>query len=198
MLTDADADCAGEGAISLLSLVALSMESSADFFLEICNISFMTRFISSSKLSSFFKSSGSESALVVMDATDPGLGIAKTSSFILESFTAFTTETDLPPESDDALFNKVFSSSLERSIMLTPDEAAAAAAVAAFLSDCGLSLPELSSLPSLSCFSTWSPSSPFLGAPSLIFSTDLMLRTPLEADNRSSDCCFPGVAAASL
>ncbi|MPC15431.1 hypothetical protein E2C01_008223 [Portunus trituberculatus] len=40
-------------------------------------------------------------------------------------------------------------------------------------------------------------SSGFLGAPSLIFSTDLMLRTPLEAATFSSGCCFPGVATVS-
>lgn len=44
-------------------VVVLSKESSADFFFEICNISFMTRFISSSRLSSFFASSGNASAL---------------------------------------------------------------------------------------------------------------------------------------
>lgn len=44
------------------SLVVLSKESSADFFFEICKISFMTRFISSSKLSSFLGSRGNASA----------------------------------------------------------------------------------------------------------------------------------------
>lgn len=100
------------------------------------------------------------------------------------------------PNSEDALFNRVFSSSLERSIMLTEDDAI----VAVFFSKSSLSRPTLSPFPLLSLFSgTCSPSSPVvLGTSSLIFSTDLMVRTPLETVNLSSDWCFPGVVTASL
>lgn len=195
MLAEVDDD-GSDGEVSVLSLVALSKESSADFFLEICNISFMTRFISSSKLSSFFESRGTASTFIALDVTTPLLGITKTSSLTLLSLAAVTTETDFVPESNDALFIKVFSSSLERSMMLTEDEAV----VGVFLSDSSLSLSAPSSLPCPSRFSdACSPSSPVvLGAPSLIFSTDLMLKTPLEAASLSSGCCFPGVTTASL
>lgn len=100
------------------------------------------------------------------------------------------------PDSNEALFTEDFSSSLERSMILTEDEADATA----LLSGGGLSLPAPSSLP---CFSAFfdgcCASSPVvLGAPSLIFSTDLMLNTPLEVTSLSSACCFPGVTTGSL
>lgn len=101
------------------------------------------------------------------------------------------------PASDDALFMRVLSSSLERSIILTEDDDDV---VAVFFSKGGLSRSTLSPLPFLSLFSgTRSLSSPVvLGMSSLIFSTDLMVRTPLDADNLSSGCCFPGAVTSSL
>lgn len=57
-----------DGRLSEGSLTVLSKESSADFFFEICNISFMTRFISSSKLSSFLGSGGIASAFEEREA----------------------------------------------------------------------------------------------------------------------------------